>query len=172
MSAKVARYALQALFRAPDPWFRVKARSWRSRPDQGDYWEGVQHLLFNKICLKMIDHGSRSTWGPGPSRSRLQAQKYDPPFTKTDLPYNFCFIKYFPSLTVAAVDALQTLFRDPWPRGSTPGGQNIAYDLVLVKLGPHTKCGEKFVKKYVFLYPTHTHTYTNTDSPLYIRWLS
>jgi hypothetical protein len=33
--AKVARYALQTLFRAPDPWFRVKARSRRSRPDQG-----------------------------------------------------------------------------------------------------------------------------------------
>jgi hypothetical protein len=32
---------------------------------------------------------------------------------KTDLPYNFCFIKNFPSLTVAAVDALQTLFRAP-----------------------------------------------------------
>jgi hypothetical protein len=61
----------------------------------------------------MIDHGSRSTWGPRPSRSRLRAQKYDPPPTKTDLPYNFCFIKNFPSLTVVAVDALQTLFRAP-----------------------------------------------------------
>ncbi len=28
----------------------------------------VLHLLFNKLCLKMTDHGSRSTWGPGPSR--------------------------------------------------------------------------------------------------------
>ena len=36
----------------------------------------VLHLLFNKLCLKMTDHGSRSTWGPGPSRSRLRAQKY------------------------------------------------------------------------------------------------
>jgi len=36
----------------------------------------VLHLLFNKLCLKMIDHGSRSTWGPGPSRSGLRAQKY------------------------------------------------------------------------------------------------
>ncbi len=39
----------------------------------------VLHLLFNKLCLKMIDPGSRSTWGSGPSRSGLQAQKYDPP---------------------------------------------------------------------------------------------
>jgi len=33
--------------------------------------------------------------------------------TKTDLPYNFCFIKFLPSLTVEAVDAPQTLFRAP-----------------------------------------------------------
>ncbi len=31
--------------------------------------------------------------------------------TKIDLPYNFCFIKFLPSLTVEAVDSLQTLFR-------------------------------------------------------------
>ncbi len=31
--------------------------------------------------------------------------------TKTDLPYNFCFIKFLPSLMVEAVNSLQTLFR-------------------------------------------------------------
>jgi hypothetical protein len=36
-----------------------------------------------------------------------------PPPTKTVLPYNFCFINCLPSLTVEAVDAPQTLFRDP-----------------------------------------------------------
>ncbi len=56
--------------------------------------------------------------------------------TKTDLPYNFCFIKFSPSLTVAAVDALQTLFRAPPDPGVHPGGQNIAYDLALVKVRP------------------------------------
>ncbi len=35
--------------------------------------------------------------------------------TKTDLPYNFCFIKFLPSLTVEALDAPQTLFRAPRP---------------------------------------------------------
>jgi hypothetical protein len=90
----------------------------------------------------MIDHGSRSTWGPGSSGSGFRAQKIWSAPTKTDLPYNFCFIKIFPSLTVAAVDALQTLFRAPWPLGVHPGGQNIAYDLALLKLGPHTKFGE------------------------------
>jgi hypothetical protein len=90
----------------------------------------------------MIDHGSRSTWGPGPSGSGFRAQKYDPPPTKSHLPYNFCFINFFPSVTVAAVDALQTLFRAPLTPGVHPGGRNIAYDLALVKLGPHTKFGE------------------------------
>ena len=30
--------------------------------------------------------------------------------TKTDLPYNFCFINFLPSLAVEAVDAPHTLF--------------------------------------------------------------
>jgi hypothetical protein len=42
---------------------------------------------------------------------------------------------------VAAVDALQ-MFRAPLTPGVHPGGRNIAYDLALVKLGPHTKFGE------------------------------
>ena len=63
----------------------------------------------------MIDHGSRSTWGPGPSRSRLGSQKSDLPPPKTVLPYNFGFIKFLPSLMVEAVDSLQTLFRAPQP---------------------------------------------------------
>ncbi len=73
----------------PDHWFRVKARFRRSRPDQVDYCKGVLHVLYNKICLKMIDHDSRSTWGPGPSRSRLQDQKYDPPPLKQSFPTTF-----------------------------------------------------------------------------------
>jgi hypothetical protein len=42
--------------------------------------------------------------------------------TKIDLPYNFCIKNFFPSLTVAAVDALQTLFRAPLTPGVHPGG--------------------------------------------------
>ena len=53
----------------PDPRFRVRSKARRLRPDQVNYWEGALQLLFNKLCLKIIDHGSRSTWGPGPSRS-------------------------------------------------------------------------------------------------------
>jgi hypothetical protein len=81
--------SLQTLFRAPNPWFRVKARSRWSRPDQVDYWKKVLHLLYNKICLKMIDHGSKSTWGPGPSGSRFWAQKYDLPQLKQTFPSTF-----------------------------------------------------------------------------------
>ncbi len=95
-----------------DPWCRVRARSRRSRPDQVDYWEGGLQLLFIKLCLKMIDHGSSSTWGPGPSRSGLWAQKYYSP-TKMVLPYNFGFINFLPSLTFEAIDEPQTLFRPP-----------------------------------------------------------
>jgi hypothetical protein len=56
-----------------------------------------------------------------------------------------------------------------------PGGQNIAYDLALVKLGPHTKFDEDW-SNGVYFYTghtyTHTHKHTHTDSPLYIRFLS
>ncbi len=63
--------------------------------------------------------------------------------TKTDLPYNFCFIIFLPSVTVEAVDSLQTL----------------------VKLGPHAKFGEDWSNGVDF-YSGHTHT----DSTLYIRF--
>ena len=70
-----------------DPQIRVKSRSRRLKPDQVDYWEGALQLLFYKLCLKMIEHGSRSTWGPGPpSRSRLWIQKCD--FPPIKLPSN------------------------------------------------------------------------------------
>jgi hypothetical protein len=134
----------------PDPWFRVNARSRRSRPDQVGYWEGVLHILFIKICLKMIemiDHGSRSTWGPGSSRSRLRAKNMIPP-PKTDLPHNFCFIKFLPSITVETVDFLQTLFRAPEP-------------LFRVKALPGIKCkhvhGQLFLKG-LLAQPTTPHT--------------
>jgi hypothetical protein len=81
--------SLQTLFRTPDLWFRVKARCRRSRPDQVNYWEGVLHLLYYKICLKTINHGYRSTWGPGPSRSGFRAKKYDPPPLKQTFPTTF-----------------------------------------------------------------------------------
>jgi hypothetical protein len=58
---------------------------------------------------------------------------------------------------VVAVDALQTLFRAPLTPGVHPGGQNIAYDLALVKLGPYTKFGEDWSKS-VYFYARHTHT--------------
>jgi hypothetical protein len=91
------------------------ARSRRSIPDKVCYWEGALQLWFNKLCQKMINHGSRSTRGPGPSRSGLWAQKYDLPPLKWSFPTTFVFIKVLPRLTVKAVDTLQTLFRVPWP---------------------------------------------------------
>jgi hypothetical protein len=67
-------------------WFRVRAWSGRSGPNHVDYWEGALQLLFNKLSLKMIDRGSRSTWGPGPSRFRLPTQKHNLPTLKQDWP--------------------------------------------------------------------------------------
>jgi hypothetical protein len=59
---------------------------------------------------------------------------------------------------VAAVDVPQTLFRAPLTPGVHPGGQNIAYDLALVKLGPHTKFGEDWSNGVDF-YTRHTNTH-------------
>jgi hypothetical protein len=71
------------------PWFCVRARSRKSRHDQVDFWEGTLQLYHNKLSLKMIDHGFRSTWGPGPSRSQLQTQKHDLPPLKQTFPTIF-----------------------------------------------------------------------------------
>ncbi len=129
----------------------------------------------------MFNHGSRSTWGPGPSGSRLQAKKcvtlQQKHWCVLHLKFYYVFTKTH-GLTVAAVDALQTLFGAPWPQGSTPGGRNIVYDLALVKLGPHTKFGEDWSNSVDFYTGhthtqthTHKHTHTHTDSTLYIRYM-
>jgi hypothetical protein len=81
----------------------------------------------------MTNHGSRSTRGPGPSRSGLWAQKYDLPPLKWSFPTTFVFIKVLPRLTVKAVDALQTLFRAPLTLGVWVQGQNHAKNLFTVQ---------------------------------------
>jgi len=55
----------------PNPKIRVKATCRRLNPDKVDYLEGALQLLVYELCLKIIDHISGSTWGPGPSRFRL-----------------------------------------------------------------------------------------------------
>ena len=79
----------QSYFGPHYPWFCVRARPRKSRHDQVDFWEGTPQLYYIKLSLKMIDHGSRSTWGPGPSRSRLQTQKHDLPPLKQTFPTTF-----------------------------------------------------------------------------------
>jgi hypothetical protein len=76
----------QPPFGPPDPQIRVKSKSRWLKRDQVNYWEGALQLLFYKLYLKMIDQGSRSKWGPGPSRSRLVIQKCDPPPLKLGHP--------------------------------------------------------------------------------------
>ncbi len=79
----------QSYFWAHYPWFCVRARSRKSRHNQVDFWDSTLQLYYNKLSLKMIDHGSRSTWGPGSSRSRLQTQKHDLPSLKQTFPTTF-----------------------------------------------------------------------------------
>jgi hypothetical protein len=67
---------------------------------------------------------------------------------------------------VAAVDALQTLFRAPLTPGVHPGGRKIAYDLALAKLGAHTKFGEDWSNGVEF-YTGHTHTHTHRFNFIY-----
>ncbi len=46
----------------------------------------------------------------------------------------------------------------PITLGVHPGGQNIAYNLAIVKLGPHTKFGEDW-SNGVYFYTGHTYTF-------------
>jgi hypothetical protein len=109
--------------------------------------------------------------GPRSFRIRISGPKIWSAPPKSHLPYNFCFINFFPSVTVAAVDALQTLFRAPLTPGVHPGGRNIAYDLALVKLGPHTKFGEDWSNGLaVHWIHTYIHTYRQTTWQIYIRF--
>ncbi len=81
-------------FGPPVPQFRVKSKSRWLKPDQVDYWVGALQLLFYKCYLKMIDHSSRSTWGPWPSRSRLWIQKCDLAPKKLRCYLTFVFAKH------------------------------------------------------------------------------
>ena len=67
---------------------------------------------------------------------------------------------------VEAVDSLQTLFRAPLTPGVHPGGRNIAYDLALVKLGPHTK--EDCPTAWPFTGFIHTDIHTDRQLDKYI----
>ncbi len=87
----------------------------------------------------MIDHGSRSTWGPVPSRSRLWIQKCDLPPLKTGVPYNFCFIKFSPNQTDEAAEAHQTLFRPPLTPGVGVCRRIPATNLSPIEKYPHAK---------------------------------
>ncbi len=51
------------------------------------------------------------------------------------------------------------MFRAPLTLGVYPWGQNIAYDLALVQLGPHAKFCENW-SNGVYFYTGHTHKHT------------
>ncbi len=86
------------------PQIRVKSMSRRFKPDDVDYWEGALQCLFYKLCLKMIEHSSKSTWGPVLPDPDFWVQRYVMPPTKSWMLYNFCFASFLPNCTVEAAE--------------------------------------------------------------------
>ncbi len=58
---------------------------------------------------------------------------------KMVLPYNFCLIKFLPSLTVEAVDAPHTCFRAPLTPGVGVQGRNYFKNLSAIKIYTYAK---------------------------------
>jgi hypothetical protein len=161
--AKQTRYALQTLFRAPAPWFRVKARSRRSRPDQGDYWKEYYTFCLIKFAWHWFTmapeaHGAQVLPDPDYGLKNMICPHQNRPSLQ------LLFYNFFPSLTVTAVDALQTLFRPPWPQGSTPGPKHSLWPGPC-KVRPPYEIWWGLIQQCVFLYRTHT---KKTQIHLYI----
>ena len=85
--------------------------------------------------------------GPRSFPIRISGPKICSAPTKIDLPYNFCIIKMFPSLTVAAVDALQTLFRGPLTPGVHPGVRGALNRVWRASTAATVTLGKKFMKQ-------------------------
>ncbi len=74
------------------------------------------------------------------------------------LPYNFCFIKFLPSLTVEAVDLPQTLFRAPLTPGVGVQSQNHFKNVFTIKIDSYAKFhpdwsnGLDFYKVRIYIY--------------------
>jgi hypothetical protein len=114
---------------------------------------------YNTFCLikfawKWLTMAPEAHWVQVLPDPDYGLKNIDPSPLKQTFPTTFV-IKKFPSLTVAAADALQTLFRAPWPRGPKhslcPGP---------CKVRPPYQIWWGLVQRCVFLYQTHTHTHT------------
>ncbi len=74
------------------------------------------------------------------------------------LPYNFCLIKFLPSLTVEAVDAPQTLFRAPLTPGVGVQSRSHFKNLFAIKIYSYAKFhpdwsdGLDFYKVRIYIY--------------------
>jgi hypothetical protein len=74
------------------------------------------------------------------------------------LHYNFCLIKFLPSLTVEAVDAPHTLFRAPLTPGVRVQSRNHFKNLFAIKIYSYAKFhpdwsdGLDFYKVRVYIY--------------------
>jgi hypothetical protein len=116
-------------------------------------WTTLLQLLCNKLCLKVLDHGSRSTWAQVLPDPDYRQKIWSAP-TKTDLPYNFCFMRFLPSITVETVDFLQTLFRAPNPcLGSRLGAGGLGLTKLTTGKEYYTFCMIKFAWKQLTMAP-------------------
>jgi hypothetical protein len=79
--------------------------------------------------------------------------------TKTGMPFNFCFIKFLPSLTVEAAEAGQTLFIAPLTPGVGVWGCNPARNLSSNEEYRHAKFHQDQCSGLDF-YSGYTHTHT------------
>ncbi len=139
----------------------------RLRPDKVDYWEGALQLLFYKLCLKMIDHGSRRKWVTGPLGSKLQIWKCNLLLPKTGVPYNFCFIKFSQKWMVEAADACWTQFGAPLTPRVGVWGWIPAMNLSCLEEYSHAKFLQDQSSGLDFIPDTHTHTHTHTLTFIY-----
>ena len=80
------------------------------------YFEHTLQLWFYKLSLGMRHHGSTSTPGPGPSRSRFGVQNDDLPPLNWGHTETFVY-KVLPKCTPVAPDSPHTPFLHPVPAG-------------------------------------------------------
>jgi hypothetical protein len=90
--------------------------TWDDKLDPVDYLEGALRFCFYKLCVKIIDFGSRSTWTPGPSVSSLWVQICDVPPLKTRVFCNFCFIKYSQEARLKLQNQPGPCLKPPYPK--------------------------------------------------------
>ena len=80
------------------------------------YEEHIIQIWYHELPFIVSDHGSRRTWGPGPSRSGFGVQKGDPPPLNQGCPVTFVN-KVFAKMHGSGSRGTQDPLYAPIPRG-------------------------------------------------------